>query len=92
MRSFKLTVYCPCYKCSEGWGRQTQSGRKAKANHTIATDLSVLPMYTDVYIEGMGEYTVEDRGGGVKGRHIDVFSNTHNLNVKEKANVSIIMG
>lgn len=92
--SFKLTGYCACYECSEGWGRSTKSGRKAKANHTVAADLSVLPLYTEVYIDGMGEYTVEDKGGGVRGKHIDVFCNAHNqcLRIKSRAKVSLIMG
>lgn len=89
---YSLTGYCPCYKCSEGFGRQTCSGRKAKANHTIAADLSVLPLYTDVYIEGMGIYTVEDRGHSVRGRHIDVYCNQHYqcYDLKASANVFVI--
>lgn len=73
---FWLTGYCPCLKCSEGYGRQTASGRTATANHTIAADLTELPLYTEVYIEGYGVYVVEDVGGGVKGKHIDVFFDT----------------
>lgn len=73
---FWLTGYCPCQKCSEGYGRQTFSGRTATANHTIAADLTELPLYTEVYIEGYGVYVVEDIGGGVKGKHIDVFFDT----------------
>lgn len=89
---YTLTGYCPCYTCSEGYGTQTKSGRRAKADHTIAADLTVLPLYTDVYIDGMGEYTVEDRGGGVKGRHIDVYFNKHyQCNyIKSSAKVFII--
>lgn len=77
VQNFRLTGYCPCGHCSEGWGTRTRSGRQATAGRTIAADLSVLPMYTHVYIEGLGEYTVEDVGGGVKGRHIDVFCSAH---------------
>lgn len=91
-KKYALTGYCPCYTCSEGFGRRTRSGRRAKANHTIAADLSVLPLYTDVYIEGMGVYTVEDRGGGVKGRHIDVYCNKHYqcYDIKSSAKVFIV--
>lgn len=92
VKKYALTGYCPCYTCSEGFGRKTRSGRRAKANHTIAADLSVLPLYTDVYIEGMGVYTVEDRGGGVKGRHIDVYCNKHYQcsDIKSSAKVFIV--
>ena len=91
-KKYALTGYCPCYSCSEGYGMQTRSGRRAKANHTIAADLSVLPLYTDVYIDGMGVYTVEDRGGGVKGRHIDVYCNKHYqcYDIKSSAKVFIV--
>lgn len=90
--SYKLTGYCSCYSCSEGWGTTTVSGRKAKANHTIAADLAVLPLYTEVYIEGMGIYTVEDKGGGVSGRHIDVYCNKHSqcYSIKSNAKVFVI--
>jgi 3D (Asp-Asp-Asp) domain-containing protein len=33
----------------------------------------VLPPGTRVYIEGVGERVVEDRGGAVKGKHIDLY-------------------
>lgn len=74
---FRITGYCPCKECSEGWGNHTKSGKRAKANHTVAADLSVLPLNTEVYIEGLGKRTVEDIGGGVKGKHIDVYVNKH---------------
>lgn len=77
VKLFRTTGYCPCYSCSEGYKDHTASGRRAKSSHTVAADTSVLPMYTEVYIEGLGRYTVEDVGGGVKGRHIDVFVRNH---------------
>lgn len=65
MGNFKLTFYAG--------DSTTASGRSPKVNHTIAADTSVLPMYSKVYIEGWGTYTVEDRGGAIKGKRIDVF-------------------
>lgn len=73
---FKLTAYCPCYECSEGWGRMTSSGRTAQPNHTIATDPRVIPEGTRVIINGE-VYVAEDQGGGVKGNHIDIFFESH---------------
>lgn len=73
---FKLTAYCPCYQCSQGWGRKTSSGRTAQANHTIAVDPSVIPEGTHVIINGQ-EYVAEDVGGGVVGNHIDIFYESH---------------
>jgi 3D (Asp-Asp-Asp) domain-containing protein len=74
--SFRTTAYCPCYACSEGYGRHTSTGTIAKSNHTIAVDPRVIPYGSKVMINGT-VYTAEDRGGGVKGNHIDIFYDTH---------------
>lgn len=73
---FKTTAYCPCSRCSEGWGRKTSTGAIATSGHTIAVDPGVIPYGTKVMINGT-IYTAEDRGGGVKGHHVDIFFNTH---------------
>ena len=76
MGRFKLTAYCPCWECSEGFGRQTHSGKQARSNHTVAADLSVMNLGDTVTINGK-EYKVEDSGGGVNGDHLDIFFDTH---------------
>lgn len=73
---FKTTAYCPCRGCSEGWGRHTSTGALATAGRTIAVDPRVIPYGTQVMINGV-VYTAEDKGGGVKGNHIDIFYDTH---------------
>ncbi len=73
---FRTTGYCPCYQCSEGWGRSTSTGAIAKSSHTIAVDPRVIPYGTKLMINGV-VYTAEDRGGGVKGNHIDIFFDNH---------------
>ena len=73
---FKTTGYCPCRACSEGWGRHTCTGAVATAGHTIAVDPRVIPYGSKVMINGV-VYTAEDRGGAVRGNHIDIFFNTH---------------
>ena len=86
MGSFKLTGYCACKKCGTGTGI-TYSGKKVRANHTVAADLKLLPIGTYIIIEGIedgakkynGEYQVEDKGGGVKNKHIDIYQPTHEL-------------
>ena len=65
MGNYKLTFYAG--------DSTTASGRTPRVNHTIAADTSILPMYSNVYIEGWGTYTVEDRGGAIKGKRIDIF-------------------
>ncbi|MCI6886971.1 MAG: 3D domain-containing protein [Lachnospiraceae bacterium] len=73
---FRTTGYCPCYQCSEGWGRHTSTGAIATSGHTIAVDPRVIPYGSKVMINGV-IYTAEDRGGGVRGNHIDIFYDTH---------------
>lgn len=51
----------------------TKSGTRVKEGQTIATDWSVLPAGTKVFIEGLGERIVEDIGGAIKGFDIDVY-------------------
>lgn len=76
MGEFKLTAYCPCYECSEGYGRQTSTGKTARSTHTIAVDPNVIGYGAKVKI-GDVLYTAEDCGGGVHGDHIDIFFDTH---------------
>ncbi|MCD8082261.1 MAG: 3D domain-containing protein [Clostridiales bacterium] len=73
---FRTTGYCPCRLCSEGYGRATCTGALATANHTIAVDPKVIPFGSRIMIDGI-IYTAEDRGGGVKGNHIDIYFDTH---------------
>lgn len=54
----------------------TYSGAYTQADHTIAADLSILPLGTKVFINNT-VYTVEDIGSGVKGNLIDVYYNTY---------------
>ena len=73
--SFYITAYCGCEKCSGGHNK-TASGTTPTEGRTIAADTSVLPFGTQVVIDGI-VYTVEDRGSGVVGNHIDIFFATH---------------
>ncbi|WP_051671350.1 3D domain-containing protein [Oribacterium sp. P6A1] len=64
--------------CITGYygGGVTYSGAPTVADHTIAADLSVLPMGTKVFINNT-VYTVEDIGSGVRGNMIDIYYNTY---------------
>lgn len=73
--TFTITAYCGCKKCSGGSGK-TASGTTPTEGRTIAADTSILPFGTQVVIDGV-VYTVEDRGSGVTGNHIDIFFATH---------------
>jgi 3D (Asp-Asp-Asp) domain-containing protein len=75
MGDFYITYYCPCAQCCGTANNPTASGVMPKANHTIAADPSIA-FGTKLVINGT-EYTVEDRGGAIKGNHIDIFCATH---------------
>ena len=54
----------------------TASGTDAKVG-TLAADTSRYPFGTMMYVPGYGYGRVEDRGGAIKGEHIDLFFKTH---------------
>ncbi len=71
----------PVYASGPAKGRPkavgiTASGARARQG-TIAADTALYPFRTVMYIPGYGYGRVEDRGGGVKGRHIEVFFGSH---------------
>jgi 3D (Asp-Asp-Asp) domain-containing protein len=53
----------------------TASGLKVKEKNTIACPPN-FPMGTKINIEGYGMYVCEDRGGAIKGNHIDIYMKT----------------
>ena len=73
--TFAVTGYCNCEKCSGGHG-YTYSGTVPQANHTLSADLTLLPLGTKVMIDDI-VYTVEDKGGGVDGKKVDIYFATH---------------
>ena len=74
-RIFKITAYCPCSKCCGKQTGITASGTRATAGRTIAAS-SQFAFGTKLVING-NVYTVEDRGGAIKGNKIDIYMNTH---------------
>jgi 3D (Asp-Asp-Asp) domain-containing protein len=66
------TAYCSCVKCCGKSDGITASGKKAKANHTIAVDKNVIPLGTKVLINGK-QYVAEDTGSAIIGNRIDIF-------------------
>ncbi len=53
----------------------TASGLKVKAKRTIACPSS-FPFGVKLKIEGYGTFVCEDRGGAIKGNHIDIYVET----------------
>lgn len=73
---YRVTAYCPCVKCCGSHANGiTAMGTYAKEGHTVAAP-SNFSFGTKLSINGK-TYTVEDRGGAIKGNRIDIYVNTH---------------
>ncbi len=74
-----ITFYGPQPRGDGTYSKSTATGTTCTEGRTCAADWSIYPAGTVIYIEndplgGDGYYTVEDRGGGVKGYHIDIYA------------------
>lgn len=86
--SVVATAYCPCIKCcgiyseqhpsrqGTGFVQKTSTGTIPQQGRTIAVDPSVIPLGSEVVING-NSYIAEDTGGGIKGNRIDIFFSSH---------------
>jgi 3D (Asp-Asp-Asp) domain-containing protein len=74
---FETTAYEGSFRSCGYWSRYhlTASGKRVRVGY-IAADTRILPFHTKVYIEGIGVRVVEDRGGAIKGRKLDIYMNT----------------
>ena len=75
----KFTINASAYtaaadECGKSDGI-TASGLKVKEKHTIACPPQ-FPLGTKIKIDGYGMYVCEDRGGAIKGNHIDIYMQT----------------
>ena len=86
--TFTVTAYCACKICCGTYGINrpvvkgksvvvTASGELANEGITIAADPKVLPIGSHVIIQGVGLRIVQDVGGGIKGKRIDIYFNSH---------------
>ena len=74
---FSTTAYCKCEKCCGVWtDSPTKSGTIPQEGRTIAVDPNVIPLGTQVIIDGQ-IYTAEDTGSAVKGNVIDIYLSDH---------------
>lgn len=85
---FKLTAYCPCEECCEGWADKRPvddygnilvigaAGTILREGKSIAVDPDVIPYGTKVLINGQ-EYVAADCGGDIKGNWIDLYMEDH---------------
>lgn len=76
-QTFTVTAYCPCEKCCGAYANgYTATGEKATQGVTIAADPSVLPMGTEIELDGH-TYTVQDTGGAIAGNRLDLYFDNH---------------
>lgn len=75
---YEVTAYTAGYECTgkrpgdKGYGI-TASGAKVRERHTIAAPKDI-PFGTKIYIPYFdATFTVEDRGGAIKGKRLDVY-------------------
>lgn len=73
---YTITAYCPCVRCCGKSDGITASGVKAVEGVTVAMNKSI-PFGTKIYIDGVGERVVQDRGGAIKGNKIDLYFDSH---------------
>lgn len=72
---YEITAYCACRDCCGKTNGITAMGTKATAGRTVAAP-STFAFGTKLKINGQ-TYTVEDRGGAIKGNKIDIYMPTH---------------
>lgn len=71
---FTVTAYCPCEKCCGAYANgYTATGAQGV---TIAADPDVLPMGTEIELDGH-TYTVQDTGGAIAGNRLDLYFDNH---------------
>lgn len=73
---YKITGYDICVSCCGSTKGITASGTTATVGRTCAAPKDI-PFGTRLWIEGIGERVVEDRGGAVNGKKIDVLCADH---------------
>ena len=78
MGDFKITYYCDeRYQHICGGNGVTASGKPTEVGFTAAADWGVLPKGSIIYIENIGFREIQDRGGAVNDKHIDVLVQKH---------------
>lgn len=82
---FIITAYCSCPVCCGEWSSDnpiTASGAAAEEGITVAADWDTLPAGTEIEIEGLGTYIVQDKPAEwivekYDGKIIDIYFEDH---------------
>ena len=84
--TYTITAYCPCEICCGEWSNPdnptTASGAPAIEGVTVASDWLTLPKGTEIYIDGVGSRTVQDKPAKwivdkYDGKIIDLYFSDH---------------
>ncbi len=73
--AMEATAYTDDYESQGKWIGQTATGMKPQVG-VVAVDPKVIPLGTELYVEGYGQAIAGDTGGAIKGHRIDLFFNT----------------
>lgn len=76
MGEYKVTHYCSCEECCGKTDGITFTGTAATEGRTVAVDPKVIPLGSEVVLNGES-YIAEDIGGAIKGNRIDVYVGSH---------------
>ena len=76
---FTAYAYCACTKCCGKWAEYglTASGTVPQEGRTVAVDPDVIPLGSELWIDGEGPFIAEDTGSGINGSTIDVYHQSH---------------
>lgn len=69
---FRVSAYSYA-ECAGGESCRTATGTAPRAYITVAADPNVIPAGTRIKLEGVGECVVEDTGGAITGKRLDLF-------------------
>lgn len=73
---FNISYYCKCEICTGKADGITATGTVVEEGRTIAVDPDVIPLGTQVFIDGI-LYVAEDVGGAIQGNAIDIYVESH---------------
>jgi 3D (Asp-Asp-Asp) domain-containing protein len=76
--TYRITGYCPCVLCCGKSDGITADGTYAPAaKERIIAAPKGIPFGTRMWIDGVGESVVHDRGGAIQGKRAELFFQTH---------------
>lgn len=76
--TYRVTAYCPCEICCGRFSDGITASGKPATGMIIAAPPEI-PFGTQLYIKGWGWGEVQDRGGAIKGKRLDLLFPTHQL-------------